>query len=160
MVWACGSVVAGWPQSLTCSEVKHRPTSLVHEWVITRVFSDDFSPHIHVFLNQRNLLQNPNVHSCRWLRSIKKIIKYKPIEISLELFLFHIEIIKVTLISIVDTINHPIMIDQSSYYDNHCFVHVIFIERLYYIILFYTYIYIVFLINKMEYKLYNIWTGL
>jgi len=34
----------GRPQSLKCSGVKHRPTSLVSGWVTTRAFNDESSP--------------------------------------------------------------------------------------------------------------------
>jgi len=46
LVW-CG----GWPQSLMCGVVKHRPASLAPGWVTLQVFSDESSPpHTHVLL--------------------------------------------------------------------------------------------------------------
>jgi len=53
----------GWPQSLTCSEVKHGPASLAPGWVTTRVFNDEYSPHIHMFQTNRTL----RTVKTRWL---------------------------------------------------------------------------------------------
>jgi len=77
MIRGLGVMFGGWPQSLTCSEVKHRPTFLVPEWVMTRVFIDKSSlPHTHVYrilITQPTVnLKNINGHIFRCLRSIKK----------------------------------------------------------------------------------------
>jgi len=45
----CGSVVGDWSQY---SEIKHGPSSLVPGWVTTRVFNNESSRHIQVFLDQ------------------------------------------------------------------------------------------------------------
>jgi len=45
--------LGGWPQSLTCSEVKHRLTSLFSGWPTTRVLNEQYPPlKQYLFLNR------------------------------------------------------------------------------------------------------------
>jgi len=68
--WWGPGVARSWPQSLTCSEAKHRLALLVPGWVTTRVFSEESLPHMQWSSTNRN---TPTKNaSCLYLRSTNK----------------------------------------------------------------------------------------